>query len=93
MIGLCPRCYTPSFVDLGLLVPKKRRFLKGFNIYVHGGHLGHVSQKPRKNFRSSTHGGSTQNLALIGKAVSEKKMILIVYDDDFGRRTDGRTDG
>ena len=40
-----------------------------------------------------THGGSTQNLALIGQAVLEKKMFEIVdgraTDDDDGRR---RTD-
>ena len=29
-----------------------RRFLKGFTIYGRGGHLGHVTQTPRTNFRS-----------------------------------------
>ena len=31
---------------------RTRIFLKGFNIYGHGGHLGHVTQMPRTNFCS-----------------------------------------
>ena len=31
---------------------RRRRFLKGFIIYGRGGHLGHVTQLPRTNFRS-----------------------------------------
>ena len=30
----------------------RRRILKGFTIYGRGGHLGHVTQTPRTNFRS-----------------------------------------
>ena len=37
-----PRCYMPSFVDIGLLVPEKKN-LKCFTIYGHGGHIGHVT--------------------------------------------------
>ena len=48
-------------------------FRRVFNIYGPGGHLGHVTQMPRTNFHSPYHGGSTQNLALIGQTVLEKK--------------------
>ena len=34
-------------------------FLKGFYHIWRGGHLGHVTQMPRTNFRSPTQGGST----------------------------------
>ena len=39
--------------------------MKGFTIYGRGGHLCHVTQMSRTNFR--TNRGSTQNLALIGR--------------------------
>ena len=32
---------------------------KGFTIYERGGHLGHVTEMPRTNFRPPTQGGST----------------------------------
>ena len=35
---------------LDQLGPEK--ILKGFTIYGHGGHLGHVTQMPRTSFRS-----------------------------------------
>ena len=55
-------------------------------MYGRGGHLGHVTQMPQTNFRFPTQGGSTLNLALIGPAVSEKKMF-----EHCERRTkDGR---
>ena len=42
----------PSFVEIGLLVPEKKIF-EGFLSYMDcGGHLGHVTQMPRTNFRS-----------------------------------------
>ena len=34
----------------------KRRVLKGFTIYGHSSHLGHVTQIPRSNFRSPAPG-------------------------------------
>ena len=43
----------------------RRRFFNVFTIYGHGGHIGHVNQM-QSNFRPPSHGGSTQNLALIG---------------------------
>ena len=61
-------------------------FQRVFTLYGHGGHLRHVTQTPRTIF-PPTHGGSTWNLAWIGKAVSEKMF------ENGGQRTDddGRT--
>ena len=39
MMGWCPRCYIPSFVEMGPPI-RRRRYLKGF-YHMHGGHLGH----------------------------------------------------
>ena len=50
-MGLFPRCYKPSFVEIGRLVSE---MFEGFffTIYERGGHLGHVTQMPRTNFRN-----------------------------------------
>ena len=58
-------------------------FLRVFTIYGRGGHLGHVTQMLRTNFRSPYPRRLHINLALIGQAVLEKK-IEIVNDE---RRT------
>ena len=50
-------------------------FLKGFTVYGHGGHLGHVTQMPRTNFRSSYLRRLHIKFGLIGQAVLEKKMF------------------
>ena len=42
MMVRSPRCYIPSFVEIGPPVPEKK-ILKDFTIYGHGGHLGHVT--------------------------------------------------
>ena len=34
-------------------------FSRVFTIYMHGGHLGHVTQMSQTNVRSPTQGGST----------------------------------
>ena len=49
--------------------------MKVFTINEHGDHLGHVTCTIYKTFFPTSQGGSTQNLALIGQAVSEKKMF------------------
>ena len=46
MMGLSPRCYIPSFVEIGPSVLEKKIFI-GFFIYGRGGHLGHVTQIPQ----------------------------------------------
>ena len=48
--------------------------MKIFTINEHSGHLGHVTCTICMYFPTS-QGGSTRNLALIGRAVSEKKLF------------------
>ena len=64
---------------------REEDFWRVFTIYGRGGHLGHVTQMPRTNFRSPYPSRLHIYLALIGQAVSEKKMFEIVDD---GRTTD-----
>ena len=62
-----------SFVEIGPMVLEKK-FLKGFSIYEHGGHLGHVS----KISRSQIQRHYTRRLQIkfqldqLDQAVSEK---------------------
>ena len=49
MMGLSPRCYMPSFKEIGL---PGRRFLKDLTIYGHGGNLGDVTWTIYTNFCS-----------------------------------------
>ena len=41
MMGWSSRCYIPSFVEIR--PPVQKKIFKGFTIYGHGGHLGHVT--------------------------------------------------
>ena len=50
MMGWSPRCYIPSFVEIGLPVPEKKIFKGFFAIYGHGGHLGHVTSIMSSDF-------------------------------------------
>ena len=45
MMGRSPKCYIPSFVEIGLPVQEKK-----FTIYGRGGHLGHVTSIMLSNF-------------------------------------------
>ena len=49
MIGWSPRCYIPSFVEIGLPV-REKKILKGFTMYGHGGHLDHVTSIMSSDF-------------------------------------------
>ena len=49
MMGRSNRCYIPSFMEIGPPVPEKK-FLRLFNIYGRGGHLGHVTSIMSINF-------------------------------------------
>ena len=84
MMGWSPRCYIPSLVKIGPPVLEKKIFEGFFTIHGRGGHLGHVTQMPRTNFRSPYPMRLHINLTLIGQAVLEK-MFEIVYD---GRKPD-----
>ena len=77
----------PSFVEIGPPVPEKKIF-EGFLSYM--GVAAILVMWPRcreQTFVPPTQAGFTYNLALIGQAVSEKKMFEIVDD---GRTTDDR---
>ena len=59
-LGWSPRCYIPSFAEIGLPVLEKKIFecffffffFFFFFIYGRGGHLGYVTQISRSNFCS-----------------------------------------
>ena len=72
MIGWSHRCYIPSFVEIGL--PEK--IFEGFLPYMGMEAILVMSHRCREHsFVTPTHGGSTDNLALIGQGVLEKKMF------------------
>ena len=48
MMGRSPKCYITSFMEIGLPIPGT--ILKGFTIYAHGGHHGHVTSIMLINF-------------------------------------------
>ena len=84
-MGRSHQCYIPSFVKIGL--PVLEKIFEGFLPYM--GLSAILVMWPRcreQTFVPPPQGGSTKNLALIGQAVSGKKMFKIVDDD--GRRTD-----
>ena len=43
MNGKSPKCYIPSFIKIGPLIPEKDIFKGFYQIYGHGGHLGHLT--------------------------------------------------
>ena len=83
MIGPTPQCYTYQARRHWPIGSEEDDFYRVFTIYGRGGHLGHVNQTPRTNFRSPIP------LALIDQVVLEKKIF-----ESGGRRKDdyGRTD-
>ena len=48
MMGIIPRCYIPSFMEISPSVPEK--IFEVFTIYGRGANLGPVTQIPRTNF-------------------------------------------
>ena len=71
-MGPSPRCYTLSFVEIGLAVPKKKIF-EGVLPYMGMAAILVMWPGPREQtFVPPSHGGSTWNLASIGPAVLEK---------------------
>ena len=60
----------PSFKTIRLLVLENNFYF--FTMYGHGGHLGHATWTILYTFVLNSQGGSTNNLALIGQAVSEE---------------------
>ena len=50
MMGLSPRCYIPSYVEIGPLVPEKKIFYRVFTKDGRAGHLGHVTSIMSSDF-------------------------------------------
>ena len=70
-----PRYYIPSFVEIGPPVLEKKIFER----------LVMWPRSREQTYVPPIQGGSTQNLALIGQAVSEKKL----FENVNGRRIMG----
>ena len=87
MMGWSPRCYIPSFVEIGLPVREKKIF-KGFLPYV--GMAAILVMGP-----ASCHlmfiflylKAFIKNLVQIGKVVSEKIRFEFLYVHDLGPRS------
>ena len=87
MMGWSPRCYIPSFVEIGLPVPEK--IFEGFLFYHNGrgGHLGHVTSIMSSDFHFLVPDAFIQNLDQIGTAVSEKIQFEFLYVHHLGQRS------
>ena len=85
MMGLRPQLYIQSFVEIGPLVPEKKIFEGFYHIWAWRPSSSYDTDAANTLSRP-THRGSTQNLILIGQAVSEEKILKNVS----GRQTDGR---
>ena len=86
MMGWSSRCYIPSFVEIGLLVPKK--IFKGFLPYV--GMAAILVMGPascHQIFISLYLKAFIKNLVQIGKVVSEKIQFDFLYVHNLGPRS------
>ena len=86
IMGPRPQCYIPSHKVIGPLVHEKKIFERFLPFLPYMGVVAILVMWPRsreQTFVPLNHGGSTWNLASIGPAVLEKKMV-------DGRTTDGR---
>ena len=87
MMGWSPRCYIPSFVEIGLLVPEKEIF-KGFLPYVGMAAILVMGQASyHQVFISLYLKAFIKNLVQIGKVVSEKIQFEFSYVHDLGPRS------
>ena len=87
MIGWSPRCYIPSFVEIGLPVPEKKIF-KGFLPYV--GMAAIMVMGPascHQIFISLYLKTFIKNLVLIGKVAPEKIRFEFLYVQNLGPRS------
>ena len=84
MVDSILRCYihVQGFKVTGLSVLEKN-FLKGCTIYGRGGHLGYVTQSPRKNFHSPIPLRLHMKFVFDSPSGLEKKIF-----ENGGRRTD-----
>ena len=85
MMGLSPRCYIPSFVEIGPPVPEKK-ILKGFLPYV--GMAAILVMEPascHQIFISLYLKTFIKKLVQIGKVVYEKILFEYLYVNDLGQ--------
>ena len=87
MMGWSPRCYIPSFMKIGPPVLEKKRLLKVFTIYGHGGHLGNVTRIMLTNFHFLVPEDFIHNLVQNGTVVSEKIWFECLYVHNLGPRS------
>ena len=91
MMGWSPRCYIPSFVEIGLPVPEK--IFKGFLPYVGMGTI--LVMEPascHQIFISLYLKAFIQNFVQIGKVFSEKIGFEFLYVHDLGPRSSNDLD-
>ena len=81
MMGSSPRCYIPSFMEIG------EDFLNGFTIYGRSGHLGHVTSIMSSNFHFLVPDSFHKKMLQIGTVVSEKIRFEFLYVHDLGPRS------
>ena len=87
MMGWSPRCYKPSFLEIGLPVPEKKIF-KGFLQYVDmAAILVMGPDSCHQIFVSLYLKAFIQNLVQIGEVVSEKILFEFLYVHDLGPRS------
>ena len=85
-------------MEIGLPVPKKYIFkaLRVFNIYGHGGHLGHVTSFMSSDFHflvlENFHNLFIQSLVQINTVVSEKIRFEFLYVHNLGPRSRNELD-
>ena len=84
MMGLSPRCYRPSFVEIGQPVPEKKIFEGFLTIYGRGGHLGHLTSIVSSDFHFLVPESFHKKMVQIGKVVSEKIRFKFLYVHDLG---------
>ena len=87
MMGWSPRCYIPSFVEIGPPVPEKK-IVKGFLPYV--GMAAILVRGPascHQIFISLYLKAFIQNLVQIGKVVSEEIQFEFLYVQDLEPRS------
>ena len=87
MMGWSPRCYIPSFVEIGLPVPEKKIF-EGFLAYMGVGAI--LVIRPASCYQiffSLYLKAFIKNLVQIGTVVSEKIRFEFLYVHDLGPKS------
>ena len=84
MMGWSPRCYIPSFVEIG--PPVLEIFFRVSILYGHGGHLGHGTSIMSSDFHFLVPESFLKKIVQIGTVVSEKIWFQLLYVHDLGPR-------